>query len=146
MAAKTELISWQVLIDFFNEKIKFSPETYNSDKFQYPSEVTIQTLRNNGNKIRFHLLSHFISSIHDVDLSNKYIKKEISRAANYLKKPTFQLQKNSERNFQIRSVLSYLNKNFPNLLDSFQLKRKLSSFSTFQVVTVQLLVLSNCSC
>ena len=59
---------------------------------------------------------------------------------------TFQLQKNSERNFQIRSVLSYLNKNFPNLLDSFQLKRKLSSFSTFQVETVQLLVLSNCSC
>ena len=41
MSAKTELISWQVLIDFFNEKIKIAPEKFNSDEFQYPSEVTI---------------------------------------------------------------------------------------------------------
>ena len=88
MSEKTELISWQLLIDFFNEKIKFSPEKYNSEEFQYPLEVTIPTLRNDRKKIRFHLLSHYISSNHDVDLSNKYIKKEIVRAASYLKKAT----------------------------------------------------------
>ena len=88
MSAKTELISWQVLIDFFNEKIKIAPEKFNSDEFQYPSEVTINTLRNNNKKFRFHILSHYISSNYDVDLSNKYITKEILRAANYLKKPS----------------------------------------------------------
>ena len=86
--SRSEKISWQVLIDFFNEKIKQAPETYNSAEFQYPQKVTNQTLRNNSNKIRFHLLSHYISSNFDVDLSNKYVSRELIRVSDYLKKPT----------------------------------------------------------
>ena len=90
MSSMSEKISWQILLDFFNEKIKISPENYNSKEFEYPLEVTIKHLHNNHKKIRFHLLSDYISSNYDVDVSDKLFKKELHRAANYLKKPTLQ--------------------------------------------------------
>ena len=86
--SRSEKISWQVLIDFFNEKINSAPETYNSAEFEYPQNVTNQTLRDNRGKIRFHLLRHYISYNFDVDLSNKYVIKELGRVSTYLKKPT----------------------------------------------------------
>ena len=82
-------ISWQKLIDFFNEKIKISPSKFNSEEFKYPESVNENSMRNNTRNLRFHLLRHYIKSLNsNVDTSETDNHKKIWCAAQYLLKKT----------------------------------------------------------
>ena len=83
-------ISWQILIDFFNEKIKLSPSEFNSDEFKYPEKVDFPALRKNRRDLRFHLLRHYVqTSFPHIDTSESDNKREIQRVSGYLKKFNF---------------------------------------------------------
>ena len=83
-------ISWQVLIDFFNEKIKVSPSEFNFEEFKYPESITQNSMRNNSGQLRFHLIRHYIQSKNSkIDTSEISNHKSIFGASKYLTKATF---------------------------------------------------------
>ena len=71
-------VSWQRLIDFFNETIKISPSKFNSEEFKYPESVNEKSMSNNGHNLRFHLLRHYVQTTNsNVDVSETDNRKKI---------------------------------------------------------------------
>ena len=82
-------VDWEKLTNFFESKIKISPNEFNSEEFEYPESISERTLRNNRSNLRFHLLRHYIqSNFQNIDPLDSENHKKILQISKALDQPS----------------------------------------------------------
>ena len=76
-------IDYNILIDFFNKKIKLSRENF---EYKYPNDVDNNVIRKNQNLIRKNLISDYLRVNFKADVKERSMQNKITAIASGLSK------------------------------------------------------------